>query len=170
MWTCAICEASSKGSAVKRAHHCAPYCDWCAGELKRTARAWCGRGRHVVPLAEMASGKGRCRECERERMRKYEASRPDYAKQWREANRERVLAYGAEYRRANRPRLLAYAHARYWKDPEKARAIYRARHARHKDKRSAWRRAQYWTQPELERERTRSRYLARKLAILRGGR
>jgi hypothetical protein len=167
MWTCLSCEASAAGSAVTHKKN-AQLCDWCLSELKRTGRAWCTRGRHAVPLATMAAGKSRCKPCERARTARYEQARPDYAKEWRTENAEHVKAHAAAYRATHRDRLLANARARYWSDPDRARARSRARHARLSAQRRAWRKAQYWSRPEYERQANRQRYVARKLAILRG--
>lgn len=165
MWACALCEATAAGTLVTRRKN-SQLCDWCIAELKRTSRSWCTRGRHVV--LELARGRLWCKPCERARTQGYERTRSDYAKAWRTANQERVTTYRAAYYVAHREELCAKKRAAYWRDPDKARAVYRVRHARHAARRAAWRRSYYWQRAEHERAGARRRYVQRKLAILRG--
>ena len=166
MWACALCEATEAGTLVTRRKN-SQLCDWCLAELKRTARLWCTRGRHVV--TELARGRLWCKPCERARTANYtRPARTDYAKAWRATNAAHVTTYRAAYYAAHRDELCAKQRAVYWSDPDKARAIYRVRHARHAARRAAWRRAYYWQRADIERAGARRRYVARKLRILRG--
>jgi hypothetical protein len=166
MRTCLLCESTSAGTGVSFRRR-RDICDWCDNELTRSGRAWCATGKHVVLITAMASGKPRCKACERKRNID-RRERPGYAKAWRALNAARLHAYHT------RPDVMARKRAsakrRYWNNPDRARAQRRAQHYQRGALRSARRRLRYWGNVINERAASRQRYVDRKLAILRAWR
>ena len=162
---CALCECTSDGTEVKRAHRNALYCSWCADEMARTGRAWCGTGRHTVPIYQMIPHKTirRCYACHRASSRAYDARH-------REAiNAKKRAAYAVQPKTETRAEQCRAASRRYYTKRRtamlKRAQVYAQTHA---DQRRARRRAHYWANPEQARAKGRL-YRARvKLAILRG--
>ncbi len=162
---CLLCEATSAGTAVRFRHSTSQICLWCEGELARTARAWCTYGRHAVAVQAMTPARPNCRACIRQR-RHGKDNAAARGKAWRTKNPERARAYDAGRREQRR----AYDHAAYWRNPERARAKARVRNRRRTASRRPWARAYYHKHRARFLVDLRRRYVARKLAILRGWR
>lgn len=163
--TCLLCEATSAGTATTFTRRRA-ICNWCDLELIRLGLAWCATGRHKVEAADMATGKPRCKACERSRREVYEPrDRRAYAQAWRAANAEHVAAYAARPETKAKKRISA--RLRYWRNPDRFRAMYRMWQRRRSVIRAAQHRAYYWRQPEIERARSRQRYQQAKIAAWR---
>lgn len=87
-WQCVLCEATNAGTAVRRVNGQSLICTWCAGELKRTERAFCPTCCTTYPRAEMSDGY--CKPHKRALNAAYRA-----------ANREREKARVAAWKQAH---------------------------------------------------------------------
>lgn len=163
MRTCLICEATSLGTRVKFEQR--NICTDCERELARLGRVWCKTGRHDVALTE--SNKARCKACDAARNKAHYQpySRAEEARQYRENNRALLRAYYA--RPEVRERRNAWARADYARNP----ALYRARNRRRAPLHRAAFRRRYWSDPVRWRAYYRANAqrgrLRKKLAVLR---
>lgn len=173
-WQCALCEASSAGTAVKRSKRRRALCDWCDAELTRRGLDWCTRGKHKIAADDLCWNGRTCRDCDRARARsaygKYAEARRAYARSYYAANRERELAHDAAYRATHRDAVRAQQRRRYIAKRDvilaRNRAYYIAHRERIRARHAAWRAAN----PGANALSTR-RYRARRyLQILRGWR
>ncbi len=158
-WTCALCECSSAGTAVKRAYRNSPLCSWCFAELQRTGRGYCPRCRASVPLGDMSSGY--CKPHRREQTAAY-----------RERHREKIRAYQRSVYRTPeltpaRRAICRAAQARYFQRHKDR--VNEQRRRRRANNPGEWRRY-YWANAERMRAQLRARRIKKKLAILRGWR
>jgi len=150
--TCLLCEATSKGTCVTFVHK-RDICDACHTDLARRGLAWCARGRHKVPAAEIKRNVS-CRACENARNRAYVRDRREQSKAWREQNRERTAAY--RQRSDVRERRRTNAYARYWRDPDYHRAKAKESYYRRRERVITGRRMRY--QQNVSAERAAGRY------------
>lgn len=158
MFVCALCEASEKGTAVKKRHGKVKICTWCEAELQRTGRGFCNDCLRAFPLTEIRDGKY-CRACKHARNAAYYAANRD-----RERARSHHYYNPAEYA-AKRDMITARNRAKYAANPEPAKE--RARRNRSPYSREYAR--NYYAMHRAERAAYGRQYrLRRKLAILRG--
>src|SRR5262245_53138102 len=79
----------------------------------------------------------RCKECRRAASRAFRAAHleeaKEYNRRYRQQHAERLRAYGLTYNEAHADKRKAKRKARYWADPEGARATEKARRARYKE-------------------------------------
>jgi hypothetical protein len=167
VWQCALCEATSQGTMVRRSKSDRSICTWCEAELVRTGRIYCSYGRHAVDPADLRphSRLRRCRACERQ-----------YRKIHRAAHREAINAdkrerYHATPETAARRESRRAANRRYY-HKHRARLLVRVRAWQlcHADELRAARRERYARNAERERASFRRRYQQRKLAVFWGAR
>lgn len=129
VWQCQNCEATSAGVQVKKATR--DLCSYCVASLARTGRAWCCRGKHVVAAVDMATGKTRCKPCERQRIAQYQRD-PERRQAWHAAHKAERRTYNKAYGQTHSVRRSEQKYARYWANPEKYRAAERERWNRRK--------------------------------------
>lgn len=141
-WTCALCEATSKGTAVRRVNQ-SDICTWCRDELKRTGRGYCPRCKASYSRDEMSDGY--CKAHKREMNKAY-----------REANREREAARVAAWKAAH-PQPRPHHWRSYVRNPDQDRARSRAWHqanrARDKARQRTYTQAKATENPNYWRER-----------------
>lgn len=163
MKTCLLCECTSAGRLVTfRRHH---ICTDCEASLARRGLAWCTRGTHAVPVAEMQRHPSWCRACTAQaRATRYAAgaeSERARSRAYRIAHRDQIRERVRAQRRRN-PAAARRAALRYY---HRHRDRVRAYYARTRDQRLAAKRRWYQRNPDYQR-----RWRAKKLIqILRGG-
>ncbi len=161
--TCLICECTSVGTRVS--FNCMDICTDCERELARLGRVWCRTGRHDVALAE--SNKARCKACDAARNKSsYQPySRAEEARAYRATHAAQLRLYYA--RPEVRERRNAWGRADYARNP----ALYRARNRRRAHLHRAAFRRRYWGDPVKWRAYYRANAqrgrLRKKLAVLR---
>lgn len=134
VWQCKLCEATSAGTAVRRARSDRSLCSWCEAELARKEQRRCRKCSSVAPIASFGTKhKGRwCGPCD-------------------------SAAIRAQYER-DRAARLEYQRARYWDNPEAARARHYEYLARNREKINMRRRARRAANPEPSRATVRRAY------------
>lgn len=150
--TCALCEATSAGSAVRFSNQHSKICTWCQAELKKTGRGFCPRCKKAYPLAEMRDGY--CGEHKREINHAY-----------REAHKEKEAARVKAWKEANpRPRPSRW---KLYRDPEQDRARARAWHHANRDR--ALERSRAYTQAKADANPSywKERYQREKMRVWR---
>jgi len=154
-WACVLCAAGGRESGPK--HGRSAVCRDHHASLKAQGRFWCGKGAHVRPEAERATGKCVCRACDSERRK---------ARYERNAERERAYQRARYHANplAHRAKAMAWRAA----NPERAKAMHaramRAYARRNRDKVRAWNRASYQRTRTRILEAKRARYQRAKLA------
>jgi hypothetical protein len=169
-WSCALCEATLAGTAVKRAKSDRAICTWCEADLAARERRRCRQCNRVKALAVFtaASRPWQCKDCAAAYRKAYRATH-------REQLREREIA---RYQ-ADPAASYARSHKTYQKHRERIKAQRRERYLRNRDRALAQKRAYYEKNREQIRayqrsawshnaERQRLYRLRRKLAILHG--
>ncbi len=169
MWICALCEATEKGTAVKRAGPKAPICSWCADQLAKRAHAFCRKCRQPRPLPMGTAHKGAwCVECDKAYMRaKYERNREErlaYQRQYHDAHREEGRVRNRIYRATHRAQINARKRARDHANP----MVKRASDARWRAKNPDYQRTQGAKWRAANPGYGRLYRARRKLAIIRG--
>lgn len=141
-WTCALCEATSKGTAVTRVNQ-SDICTWCRDELRRTGRGYCPRCKASYSRSEMSDGY--CK-----------AHKRELNKAYREANREREALRVATWKAAHPDRPRSPRDQR-GPSTEYDRARYRAWHQANRDRvllrQRAYTQAKAAENPDYWRER-----------------
>lgn len=138
-WTCAVCEATSAGTAVKRAGPKALICDWCADQLAQRGHAFCRHCRTPQPLpfrrwCPTCANADAAARYQRNRAARLATNRARYQER-RTAYREREAAYRTE----NRDAINARRRSAYALDPEPRRSSARLWGRAHRDVRRRWR-------------------------------
>jgi uncharacterized Zn finger protein (UPF0148 family) len=163
VWRCLLCAAAGQPSGPRRNSR-SLICTDHAETLAASGRAWCSRGAHVVTT--LAPGKYWCPACEKARNAQYADRRntADYARAWREQNRERAQAYDD----ARRERRNANQRDRYARNPEAGRAKSRRHYWKNPAAKRAY--AQRWREANREASRSyaRAQRMRAKIAAWRG--
>lgn len=132
MRTCALCEATSAGTAVRWPNGTSAICTWCRSELKKRAHGFCPHCEKTWPLVEMRDGY-----CKTHKKAINKAYRAAHAAR----ERERVAAYRKEH-----PRVSSHTPAQrrryYLAHRSKELARSNAWYAAHRDEALARQRAQ----------------------------
>jgi len=142
-WACALCHLAPPDVARSRKKR--DLCDLCEPGLAARGLAWCAMGKHRTTVGAMASHGRACRPClavyARERYRRNpEPSRAYHRKmyeidptihqtraaRYRAAHLEQERARARRYRAENKEALAQRRKARYWANPEEARAKSRS--------------------------------------------
>jgi hypothetical protein len=93
-WRCGYC---LRVASKCQRHGNSPVCDGCRDHLAGKGKKFCAGCQNILPLANFPGRRARCRPCvtaaRREPQRAYLAT-------WRQANRERRIAYRASYEAA----------------------------------------------------------------------
>ena len=168
-WQCALCEATSAGTQVKRAGPKSLICSWCAGELAKRGRGFCRKCKSSQPLPFGTAHKGAwCRACDKAYMQaKYERNRDarlSYQRAYHEAHREAQAERNRRYRIIHQGAINARKRRMHAAHPERKHAIDQRWRERHPEQVRAISRS--WR--EQNGERIRLYRVRRKLQILRG--